>query len=391
MASQRLILPGQLVYGWGSLDALKTMKAQRALIVTDRTMTQLGTVERVKDILKQGGIESQVYDKVLPEPGRDSIEPGAAQAQEWAPDLFVGLGGGSCLDAAKAIWVFHEHPHLRGLPWPEISQQVPRLKLRDKARFVAIPSTSGTGSETTPIAALSDHSGELPLKLRFFSMRLLPDMAIVDAQLAATMPPHITADTGFDALVHALESFVSNPSSEIPDAMALRAMKTIHRWLPRAVHDGDNREARERMHIAATMAGVAMANSGTGLVHDTSHQLGGAFAITHGRSNALMLNSVLGFMLPDSHERIVEAAQNLGVPADDGRKALAGLIATLDGLRREIGMPLTLQEAGIDKDRFMALLDQFAANAISTAFRPGRASPEEIKGIFLKAWEGNPL
>jgi alcohol dehydrogenase class IV len=202
------------------------------------------------------------------------------------------------------------------------------------------------------------------------------------------MPPHITADTGFDALVHALESFVSNPSSELPDAMALRAMKTIHRWLPRAVHDGDNREARERLHIAATMAGVAMANSGTGLVHDTSHQLGGAFAIAHGRSNALMLNSVLGFMLPGSGERIVEAAQALGISTDDNKKALTGLIAALDGLRREIDMPLTLQAAGIDKDRFMALLDQFAANAISTAFRPGRASPEEIKGIYLKAWEG---
>jgi alcohol dehydrogenase class IV len=388
MAAQRLILPGQLVYGWGSLDNLKAQKGNRALIVTDGTMTKLGFVERVRGLLGDAGIEAQVFDRVEPEPDRESIEPGAAQAQDYGPDLIIGLGGGSCLDAAKSIWVFYEHPHLSGLPWSEVTPQVPRLKLREKARFVAIPSTSGTGSETTPVAAITDREGELPLKLRLLSLRLLPDVAIVDAQLPSTMPPHITADTGFDALTHALESFVFNPPSEFPDALGLRALQTIYRWLPQAVHHGDDREARERLHMAATMAGIAMCNSGTGLIHDTSHQLGGAFDIAHGRSNALMLNSILSFILPDAEAKIKEAAQALGIPAEDGKKALGGLTVALDDLKKEIGMPLSIQEAGVDRDRYMALLDQFSANAISTAFRPGRASQEEIRGIFLRAWEG---
>ncbi|MFQ5825947.1 MAG: iron-containing alcohol dehydrogenase [Dehalococcoidia bacterium] len=388
MASRRLILPGQLVYGWGAMDNLKAQKANRALIVTDQTMTKLGFVERVRELLGDASIEAQIFDGVEPEPGRESIEPGASRAQDYGPDLIIGLGGGSCLDAAKAIWVFYEHPHLSGLPWSEVTPQVPRLKLREKARFVAIPSTSGTGSETTPVAAITDREGDLPLKLRLLSLRLLPDVAIVDAQLPTTMPPHITADTGFDALVHALESFVFNPPSEFPDAFSVRAIQTIFRWLPRAVHHGDDREARERLHMASTMAGIAMCNSGTGLVHDTSHQLGGAFGIAHGRSNALMLNSVLGFILPEAEARIGEAAQALGIPAEDGKKALEGLIAALDSLKREIGIPLSIREAGVDRDRYMSLLDRFSANAISTAFRPGRASQEEIRGVFLRAWEG---
>ncbi|MDO8636236.1 MAG: iron-containing alcohol dehydrogenase, partial [Dehalococcoidia bacterium] len=356
--------------------------------VTDKIMMAQGHAEKVTGILRETGYQVQTFDGVEPEPSRDTIQRGASHALDFKPDVILGLGGGSCIDAGKVVWLFYENPHLMELPWTQLREDARRVKLHQKASYLAIPTTSGTGSEATPVAILSNHESTPPVKVRIVNMDMLPDTAICDAQFPYTMPPSVTADTGFDALVHAIECFIVNKPSEFVDALAIKAFQTLYRWLPKAVHQGQDKEARERVHTSATIAGIAACNGTTGLVHDMGHQLGSAFKIPHGRSVALALDAGLSYFFPRAEGRFIEAAESIGLQPKDGRDAVVQLLSALTQLRKEIGIPLTIQEAGVSEEQFMVIVDSMAANAHSLSIRPIPEGPEKIRELFLKLWRG---
>lgn len=391
MAVRRLFLPKEVFYGWGAVEALRSWPGKRAFLVTDKIMAAQGHAEKVLTQLRESRYEVKAFDEVEPEPSHETIRRGARRALEFNPDVIVGLGGGSCMDAGKLIWLFYEHPQLIDLTLAQLRDEARKFKLHQKATYVAIPTTSGTGSECTPVAVASDHEAKPPIKIIILNLTMLADMAICDAQFPYTMPPSVTADTGFDALVHAIECYITNRPSEIVDAFAIKAFQTVYRWLPRSVHNGQDKEARERVHIAATMAGMASCNGTLGLIHDMAHQLGSAFHVSHGRSNALVLDAGLAFFLPRAEARFLEAAESIGLRPRDGREAAKQLLAALRQLRKEIGIPLTMQEAGVPEKQFMDLLEVMTTNTRVLPLRPLKESQEEVRELFLKSWRGEAL
>ncbi len=391
MAVRRLLVPKEVFYGWGAVDALRNWPGKRALLVTDKIMVAQGHAEKVVKVLRETGYEAQVFDGVEPEPSRETITRGAKQALDFKPDTIIGLGGGSGMDAGKLIWLFYEHPQLMELEWPQLRQEAMRVKLHQKARYAAIPTTSGTGSECTPVAVFTHHQANPPVKVIILNLGMFPDMAISDAQFPATMPPSVTADTGFDALVHALECYITNRPSDIVDALAIKSFQTIYNWLPKAVHQGQDKEARERVHTSATVAGIAISNGTLGIIHDMAHQVGSAFKMSHGRSNSVVLDTGLANFFPRAETRFIEAAEVIGIRPKDGRDAASRLLTALRDLRKNIGIPITLQEAGVTEEQFMPMLDTLATNTRTLPLRPLKESQEEVRNLFMKAWRGESL
>lgn len=308
-------------------------------------------------------------------------------AREFEPDLIVGLGGGSVMDAAKAAWVLYEYPDAT---WDWIFSR-PRLRdLRRRARYVGVPTTSGTGSEVTYFAVITDRRGETPVKRGFGSREMMPDLAIVDPELTVTMPPSVTADTGFDVLVHAVEAYVSVAANDFSDPLALKAIRDIFAWLPRAVAHGDDLEAREKVHFAATTAGLSFTNADLGIAHALAHQLGAVFGIPHGRANALMLAPVVRFNAPAARARYAQIARALGLPADDEDTATEALAQAIEDLQEGVGIPKTLAEMGVDRSEFEARLEVMVENAHRDGCRPGNprvAEAEDLRALLLGIWD----
>ena len=388
MPYKRFIVPREIIHGWGALRALKSVETRKAFIVTDSTIVKLGCLDKVKAILDEKGTESRYFDQVEADPSMATVKKCLAQVMEFGPDLIIGLGGGSPIDAGKAVWAFYENPGLAEMDWDELQRTLFRCKLRQKARYVAIPTTSGTGSEVSFGAVVTNYQEDPPVKKLLVSFQLTPDMAIVDAELASTMPPHITADTGFDALVHAVEGFTVNETTDMVGSLAVTAIKTIIEWLPKAVADGSNVTAREKMHLAATMAMVACSNSGGGLNHDLAHQLGSFFHITHGRANAVVHCHFLAWLYGYNPERLALLARELGMEVKDTRDGAQKLIAAMGNLRNKVGLPGSIKEMGIDEGVFMSKLDQLAEYTLASGISPQKPSLDEVRELFLKVWEG---
>lgn len=388
MPYKRFITPREIHHGWGALKALKYVATDKTFIVTDRTMVKLGHLDKVKAILSEKGTESQHFDAVEADPSLTTVKKCLTQVMEFNPDLIIGLGGGSPMDAAKAVWAFYEHPDLAEMEWDELRRALPRRRLQQKARYVAIPTTSGTGSEASFGAVISTHEVDPPHKRLFFHFQFAADIAIVDAELAATMPPDVTAATGYDALVHAIESYVGGETPVIIDGLAVTAIKTILEWLPRAVADGSNVTAREKMHLSATMAMAACTNSTGSLNHDAAHQLGSFYHLTHGPANAVMLGHFLAWLYSYNPERLAMLAKELGMAVKNTRDGAQKLIAVVGELRKKVALPGSLKEMGIDEGVFMSRLDQLAEYTLASGLSPQRPSLDEVKELYLKVWEG---
>ena len=388
MAYKRFIAPREIIHGWGALKALKYVETKKAFIVTDSTIGKLGYLDKIKAILDEKGTQSQHFDQVEADPSMDTVKKCLTQVMEFSPDLIIGLGGGSPIDTGKAVWALYENPALVELDWDELLRTLPRCKLRQKARYVAVPTTSGTGSEVSFGAVITSYDEDPPVKKLFVNFQLTPDMAIVDAELASTMPPGITADTGFDALVHAVEGYTVTQTTEMVDSMAVAAIRNIMEWLPEAVADGSNVVAREKMHLAATMAMVACNNSGGGLNHDIAHQLGSFFHITHGRANAVVHCHFLAWLYGYKPERLAMLARELGMEVKDTRDGAQKLIAAMGDLRKRVGLPGSIKEMGIDEGVFMSKLDQLAEYTLASGLSPQRPSLDEVKELYLNVWEG---
>jgi alcohol dehydrogenase class IV len=378
----------EIVFGEGALDELDELQGRRALVATDATLVQLGLVNKVKAHLDKAGVEMHIFDAVEPDPSVQTVRQGVQVAQEIAPDWIIGLGGGSPMDVAKAIWVLYERPDLEPA---EINPFI-NLGLRQKARMITIPTTSGTGAEVTWSIVLTDT--EEQRKMGLGNRENIADIAIVDPVMAAGMPPQLTADTGLDALTHAVEGYTCTWHTDMTDGLCVSAARAIFRYLPRAVTDGSDMEARERMHNAATSAGLGFGNAMASMAHAMGHVLGAMFHIPHGRAVAIFLPYTIEFAAGEAPDRFAELAALLGCSQAEGEEAARVLAGCIRDLCREVGNPTSGAETGVEREAYEAQLDKLVDDAfndtqIITAVRT--PSYDELRQLFLYAYEGRPV
>ncbi len=386
----------EIVFGQGALEALDGLSGERALIVTDTTLVELGLVDRVMTRLRKAGLETHVFADVEPDPSVETVLLGAQAAQELEPDWIVGVGGGSPMDAAKAIWVLYERPDLQP---GEINPFID-LGLRQKARLVTIPTTSGTGAEVTWGIVLTDAAEER--KMGLGNRENVADLAIVDPLMAAGMPPALTADTGMDALTHAVEGYACTWHTDLTDGLCAKAARDIFWYLGRAVEaggepsrpTGTDMEARERMHNAATCAGLGFGNAMASLAHATGHALGAAFHVPHGRAVGLFLPYTIEFAAREAPERFADLAGLLGFATGSGDVAARELATRIRALAREIGSPVSVGELDVEEQAYEAQVEKLvddAFNDTQIVTAPRSPTYEELGKLFLYAFEGREI
>lgn len=370
----------QLMFGQGSLEHLKTLQGKKAFIVTGgSSMKKSGILQKAIDYLKEAGIDSSVFEGVEPDPLFSTVYRGAEAMKQEQPDIIIGLGGGSAMDAAKAMWVYYEHPELTALK--DIVPPNPIPRLRNKAVLVCIPSTSGTASEVSRSVVITDD--ETHVKYGIGNMEMMPDIAICDPEVTVTMPAKITAETGMDALTHALEALVSRRANYLTNILAGNAAKDIIVNLPRACADGNTIEYRETMLNASMVAGLAFTNVSLGIVHSMAHTLGSYFGVSHGLADAIILPFVMKFNLEDETAKAAysKLAKELG--ADD-------LISVVENLNKTIGIPSFISELIPDENAYMEKLgamSEMALNDGCTKTNPVIPTREQIEALFIKIYK----
>ncbi|HRI58061.1 MAG TPA: iron-containing alcohol dehydrogenase, partial [Anaerolineae bacterium] len=364
------------------------LRGQRAFFVTDANMVAFGFVAQVQQRLAAAGLESAVFAEVEPNPSLQTVRRAAEQMAAYEPDWVIGLGGGSAMDAAKAAWLLYEQPDAD----PTAINPMEEYGLRQKARLIAIPTTSGTGSEATWATVLTDT--ELQMKLSMGTPELLPDLAIVDSSLVLGLPPRITADTGLDVLTHAVEAYTNTLANDFSDGMALKAVELTLRYLPRAYTDGADAEARGHMHNAAAIAGIAFGNSMLGLAHAMGHSMGAVFHVPHGRSVGLFLPYVVEFTANGGGTRYADIAHFLRLPADDEATGAAALVGAIRELSARVDFATNIQALGIDRDAFEQALPKLVANAEADNqlfFNARFADSDDLAKLFMYAYEGRSI
>lgn len=380
----------QVVYGEGALAFLETLAGQRACIISDANLVKLGMVERIRTALEPSGMDVQVFHDVEPDPSLETVRKGAEFLLQHNPQWIIAVGGGSVLDAAKGMWVLYERPDMD----PSGINPIETLHLRQKARFVAIPTTTGTGSEATWAIVLTDSAERR--KLGLGSRETMPDIAILDPELVATLPPRLTADTGLDALTHAVEGYTSSFHNDFCDGLCLQAARLVFQYLPRAVADGSDLEARTHTQNAATIAGLGFGNSMAALAHGMGHALGSVFHVPHGRAVALCLPYTIEFTAGGEPEalRYQELAQFLGLPATNQAESATSLAKAIRELAGSLGQPLTLADCGIARAALESEMDLLVQNAMGdtqTIMSVRIPDDEEMKRLFLAAYDGTPV
>ncbi len=406
-------VPPKIYFEEDSIQYLQKMEGiSRAFIVTDPTMVKLGYVDKVLYYLRKRNqyCHAEIYSDVEPDPDVETIMRGVDAMNVFQPDVIIALGGGSSIDAAKGMWLFYEHPEtsfdgLR-LKFMDIRKRAFSFpKLGSKAKLVAVPTTSGTGSEVTSFSVITDRkNGNIKYPLADYS--LTPDVAIIDPQFVMTLPKSIVADTGMDVLTHAIEAYVSVMASDYTDGLALQAIDLVHTYLIRSYNGGsEDKEAREKMHNASCIAGMAFTNAFLGLNHSMAHKLGGEFHIPHGRANAILLPYVIAYnaskptkftIFPKyekfiADEKYAKIARFLGVAGKTTEESVNNLIEAIRNMNRQMNLPLTLKEYGIDEALFLAKLDELSENAHEdqcTTANPRYPLVSEIKEIYKKAYYG---
>lgn len=379
----RFTLPRDLYHGAGALDALKTLEGRKAFVVVGGgSMKRFGFLDKVVSNLKEAGMEVELFEGVEPDPSVETVEKGAEAMRAFQPDWIVAIGGGSPIDAAKAMWAFYEYPETT---FEALCIPFNFPKLRTKARFCAIPSTSGTATEVTAFSVITDYAKGVKYPLADFN--ITPDVAIVDPALAETMPKKLTAHTGMDAMTHAIEAYVSTMHCDYTDALALHAIKMISNDLVDS-YNGDM-AARGRMHNAQCLAGMAFSNALLGIVHSMAHKTGAAYTgghIVHGCANAMYLPKVIAYNAkePEAEKRYSEIAAFLGL--EPSSKALIAHIKAMNG---KLGIPACIKEYEggiIDEQEFLSKLDTVAELAVGDACTGSnpRAITPDVMAKLLK-------
>ena len=393
-----------------ALDELKhVMDKKRCFIVTDSFLYLNGYTKPITDKLDELGIAHHTFYNVQPDPTLANAKEGAAVMATFKPDCIIALGGGSAMDAGKIMWVLYEHPEAdfmdMAMRFMDIRKRVYTFpKMGEKAYFIAIPTSSGTGSEVTPFAVITDE--ETGIKYPLADYQLMPNMAIIDADNMMSQPKGLTSASGIDALTHALEAYASIMATDYSDGMALKAMKNIFRYLPTAYNDGSNVEARSKMADASTMAGMAFANAFLGVCHSMAHKLGAFHHLPHGVANALLITLVMRFnacdaptkmgtfsqyQYPHTLERYVECANFCGIFGKDDQDTFEKFLAAIEDLKAQVGIKKTIRDYGIEEEKFLATLDEMVEQAFDdqcTGANPRYPLMKEIKEMYLKAYYG---
>lgn len=363
-------------------------KSKKAFIVTDEYAVRF-TSKIKSPYEKRHGIKFEIWDQAKPDAPLDTVKECAEKIRQFGPDLIFAVGGGSAMDTAKGAWLLYEHPEAN---FEILSPLIP-LNLRNKAKLVAIPTTSGTGSEVSGIAVISFPDG-VKLPMGGALPEFVPDFALLDPTLTIGMPPQLTAGTGGDALTHAVDGFMAPRSDELNQTIALKAIEMVFEWLPRAYRDGNDLMPRMKMQQAAMMAGIPLSNAGSGISHALGHTIGGLFHIHHGAMVILFLPYELQ-VYSKATDRHLKICDLLGVrDKDSDEKSLSNLIDTIRGLMVQINLPISLQEAGIGKDEFDQALDHILDQTpTDPAFYFGwyDLTREQLKDVFLSAYTGQPL
>lgn len=394
----RFTLPRDLYHGKGSLEELKNLKGKKAIVVVGGgSMRRFGFLDKAVSYLKEAGMEVSLFENVEPDPSVDTVMKGAQAMREFEPDWIVAMGGGSPIDAAKAMWAFYEYPETT---FEDLITPFNFPTLRTKARFCAIPSTSGTATEVTAFSVITDYSKGIKYPLADFN--ITPDIAIVDPELAETMPQKLTAHTGMDAMTHAVEAYVSTLHCDYTDPLALHAIKMIHENLKKS-YDGDIK-AREAMHNAQCLAGMAFSNALLGIVHSMAHKTGAAFTgghIIHGAANAMYLPKVIRYNAKneEAKARYAEIARFIGLEGKDDEELVSALISELRSMNTALNIPLSIKNYGaggviasesiIDEKEFLEKLPEVARLAISdacTGSNPRQPSQEEMEKLLLAVY-----
>ena len=404
-------IPEKIYFEEGSIQYLEKMPdIERAFIVTDEGMMKLGYVDKILYHLRkrQQYVHSEIFSEVEPDPSFDTIKKGVQAMKNFKPDVIIALGGGSPIDAAKGMWLFYEHPEadVEGLKlkFMDIRKRTYKFpKLGTKCKMVAIPTTSGTGSEVTSFAVITDK--EKNKKYPLADYELTPDVAIVDPDLVRSLPRSVTADTGMDVLTHAIESYVSNMASDYTDGLAEKAVELVFENLEEAYEHGDNKLAREKMHNASTIAGMAFTNAFLGINHSLAHKIGGEFHLPHGRINAILLPYVIKYnstkpskfvSFPKyeyfiADQKYYMLAKKTGLKADTVEEGINSLIEKIQEMNKKLNIPSTFKEAGIDEKEFLAKVDMLADRSFEdqcTTANPRLPLVTELKQILLDSYYG---
>lgn len=407
-------VPPKVYFKYGSLPiAIRELAGKkRAFIVTDKPLFDLGVTAALEEVLEEIGITVNIFYDVEPDPSLETVERGLNVINTFNPDVIIAIGGGSPMDAAKIIWLLYEHPEIEfeslAMRFMDIRKRVYELPpLGQKALMVCIPTTSGTGSEVTPFAVVTDRRNNIKYPLADYA--LTPSMAIVDPELVLNMPKKLTAYGGIDALTHALEAYVSVLASEYTNALAQDAIRLLFKYLPSSYHNGaKDPKAREKVHYAATMAGMAFANGFLGICHSMAHQLGAIFHIPHGLANALMISHVIlynatdapfkqatfsQYKYPNVKWRYARIAHSLGLGGESETESVERLVLAIECLKREIGIPASIKEVIPETEaEFMAKLDHLAEQAFDdqcTGANPRYPLIEDLKTLLIQAYHGN--
>lgn len=385
----RFTIPRDIYFGRGALGELRALQGRkRAFLVTGGSaMQKHGFLDRISDYLRSLGCELHLFEGVEPDPSVETVLRGAAEMRAFEPDVIVALGGGSPMDAAKAMWVFYEYPErtFEGLKNPFTLP-----KLRQKAIFVAIPSTSGSASEVTAFSVITDY--ETRVKYPLADFEITPDIAILDPELAEAMPPELAAHTGLDALTHALEALVATNRSPFTDPLALEAVSLIFDHL-RDSCAGDA-EAREGMHIAQCLAGLAFSNALLGITHSLAHKVGAQFELSHGCCNAVLLPYVIRYNARDVAPLYALAARRLGLPGGTDKQLTDSLISAIARLAADVGVKPDFQSYGVPEERFLekrAFIAKEASLDPCTLSNPRHADADELAELLTCAYYGRPI
>lgn len=384
----RFTLPRDIYFGEKSLEVLKTLQGKKAIIVTGgSSMQKFGFLDKVKNLLEEAKMEVRLFEGVEPDPSIETVMKGAEVMRDFGPDWIVSIGGGSPIDAAKAMWVFYEHPEIT---FDDIKDPFTIPTLRNKARFIAIPSTSGTATEVTAFSVITDYKKKIKYPLADFN--ITPDIAILDTEIAMTMPKQLTAHTGMDALTHAIEAYVAALRSPFSDPLAMQAIIMIKENLLNS-YNGDGK-ARDNMHIAQCLAGMAFSNALLGITHSMAHKTGAVFHIPHGCANAVFLPYVIDFNKKACMDRYATIARNLGLNGNTDEELVDALTDTIKDLNKTMDIPTTLKAYGITEEDFNNNLDYVAENAIGdacTGSNPRAITVEEMKKLFTCIYNGTKV
>lgn len=382
---KKFIVSPKIIHEKGAVQCLKDMDLGKVLIITDRFMVKLDIVKKITTILNVKSSKYQIFSKVEPNPSVNLVIEGLQNMLDFKPNTIIAVGGGSAIDTAKGMILF-------------FNNVIKKKNIKDMRipYFIAVPTTSGTGSEVTSYSVFTNYNGS---KVAFNEDIMFPDLAILDPDFTSTVPPKVTADTGIDVLTHGLEAFVSNMSSDYTDILAQGAIKAVFNYLLAVYRDGSNMLAREKMHNASCMAGIAFTNSALGINHSMAHALGGKFKVSHGRANGVLLPYVIEYNSGiDECDKELEGfcakkyayiAHVLGLPCTTIRAGVRSLIEGIRVLNKKLNIPLTIKELGIGKDEFNDFLDEMsklAMDDICTQGNPKTVDRNSIKSIFIRAY-----